>query len=255
MSLRRSARVASSSTSTIPDAKPSKSASRYQKVTKAAPATKKRKTATPTVSPAQPAPDESQNHHTSDNETITFAIPSLPATPLPKRRKAASESPSKPPPFTPTPSAVGILAFPSVDNDFDSLASLNPRPAEPHATNAALATPGGSRVVAYHSLPTKPEDASPAKKRKAKEVLPPDVGVIPAASTDTARLLKDAEEFLVKVDPKLEELVGSHHCKVFSPEGLAEVVDPFTALSSGIIGQQVSFWVSWTRTCSVDRRL
>ena len=43
----------------------------------------------------------------------------------------------------------------------------------------------------------------------------------------------------MKVDPKMEALVKKHHCKVFSPEGLKEVVDPFTALSSGIIGQQV----------------
>lgn len=55
------------------------------------------------------------------------------------------------------------------------------------------------------------------------------------------RLLKDAEEHLVKVDQtgRLEGLIQGHKCKVFSPEGLREVVDPFTALSSGIIGQQV----------------
>ena len=129
------------------------------------------------------------------------------------------------------------------------LAGLKPRPAEPHATNAPLSTPGGSRVVAYQSSPIKPPPASqeapsasqesPAKKRKAKELVPPDVGAIPAASTDIDRLLKDAEAYLVKVDPKLKGLIEKHHCKMFSPEGLREVVDPFTALSSGIIGQQV----------------
>lgn len=69
--------------------------------------------------------------------------------------------------------------------------------------------------------------------------MPPDVGVLrpPTSTIDT--LLKDAEDFLCKVDPKLRRLVEKHHCKVFSPEGLREVVDPFTALSSGIIGQQV----------------
>jgi len=35
-------------------------------------------------------------------------------------------------------------------------------------------------------------------------------------------------------------LIEKHHCKIFSPEGLREVVDPFTALASSIIGQQVS---------------
>jgi DNA-3-methyladenine glycosylase II len=107
-------------------------------------------------------------------------------------------------------------------------------------------------VVAYTSSPAKPStpsasqeapDASPAKKRKAKEMVPPDVGVLnkPTATIDT--LLKDAEEFLCKVDPKLRPLVEKHKCKVFSPEGLREVVDPFTALSSGIIGQQVCLYV------------
>ena len=132
------------------------------------------------------------------------------------------------------------------DHPLEDLAGLKPRPAEPHATNAPLSTPGGSRVTAYTSSPIKTstpgasQDAeqSPAKKRKAKEV-PPDVGALnkPTATIDT--LLKDAEEFLIKVDPKLKTLVEKHKCKMFSPEGLREVVDPFTALSSGIMGQQV----------------
>lgn len=104
-------------------------------------------------------------------------------------------------------------------------------------------------MTAFTSSPAKPStpsasqeaeaEASPAKKRKAKELVPPDVGVLnkPTATIDT--LLKDAEEFLCSVDPKLKPLVEMHKCKMFSPEGLREVVDPFTALSSGIMGQQV----------------
>ncbi|KFY50817.1 hypothetical protein V496_09146, partial [Pseudogymnoascus sp. VKM F-4515 (FW-2607)] len=42
------------------------------------------------------------------------------------------------------------------------------------------------------------------------------------------------------VEPKLKVVVERHPCKVFSAEGLAEVVDPFVTLTSGIIGQQVS---------------
>ena len=66
------------------------------------------------------------------------------------------------------------------------------------------------------------------------------MGVVnqPSATIDT--LLRDAEAYLVEVDPKLGPLVEKHKCAVFSPEGMREVVDPFTALSSGIIGQQVS---------------
>jgi len=41
------------------------------------------------------------------------------------------------------------------------------------------------------------------------------------------------------VDPKLRGLVEKHTCRIFSPEGLREVVEPFTALASGIMGQQV----------------
>lgn len=100
--------------------------------------------------------------------------------------------------------------------------------------------------MAYQSSPVQgsqeevpSSQQSPAKKRKAKEVVPPDVGAIPAASTDIDHLLEEAEAFLISVDPKFKVLVEKHHCKVFNPEGLREVVDPFTALSSGIIGQQV----------------
>jgi len=95
-------------------------------------------------------------------------------------------------------------------------------------------------VVAYAASAAQTPVPSPEKgKKKAKEMAPPDVGVlrVPTATVDT--LLSDAEEFLCKVDPKLKGLIEKHKCKVFSPEGLREVVDPFTALASGIMGQQV----------------
>ncbi|KAF1940165.1 DNA glycosylase [Clathrospora elynae] len=238
MSLRRSARVASSSAPAVSDAKVSNGVAKYEKVTKPTPAPKRRKTKASATSPLpQPTKDTKNTDGISESE---FATPS---TPLPKKqRKAAPESPANPPPFTPTPSAIAHLTSRTFESDhpLEDLSRFNPRPAEPHATNATLTTPGGSHVVAYQSSPIKPEDPSPAKKRKAKELVPPDVGAIPAASTDIDRLLKDAEEFLVKVDPQMEELVQKHTCRIFGPEGLREVVDPFTELSSGIIGQQVS---------------
>ncbi|PVI07860.1 DNA glycosylase [Periconia macrospinosa] len=241
MALRRSARNLASkapqdSESTVTDVKDTKKPSRS--------------TATTKKSRARPLPKSAS---TSPTANPTFAVPSLPATPLPKKRKTASESPTKPPPFTPTPSGVGFMrsAPKPTENDhpLESLADLKPRPAEPHATNATLSTPGGSHVVAYSSSPVKPPSASqgegtdvvsPTKKRTVKETVPPDVGVLrpPTSTIDT--LLKDAEDFLCKVDPRLRRLIEKHHCKVFDPEGLREVVDPFTALSSGIIGQQVS---------------
>lgn len=252
MSLRRSARISTTTAPTVPEP------AAYKKATpkpsaKPTTVTKKRKSRasnTTTLPPKLSKEEAAESIFAPDAQPV-FAVPELPSTPLPKRRKAASESPSKPPPFTPTPSAVGLLAHThpaGEDHPLESPGNLKPRPAEPHATNAPLSTPGGSRVTAFTSSPAKPSTplapqdapgASPAKKSRAKETVPPDVGVLnkPTATIDT--LLKDAEEFLCKVDPKLKPLVEKHKCKVFSPEGLREVVDPFTALSSGIIGQQV----------------
>ncbi|KAH7401626.1 DNA glycosylase [Pyrenochaeta sp. MPI-SDFR-AT-0127] len=239
MSLRRSTRVASGATAPSPKEKASKKeVAKYEKVEKVASVPKKRKSRLSAASPSQATEEESNG---------------LPATPVRKKRKAASESPVKPPPSTPTPSGVGLIIAGAGDlnHPLENLAGVKPRPAEPHATNAPLSTPGGSRVVAYQSSPVKESASqdtlpasqeSPAKKRKAKELVPPDVGAIPAASTDIDRLLKDAEAYLVEVDPKLQGLIEKHHCSIFSPEGLREVVDPFTALSSGIIGQQVLYF-------------
>lgn len=55
----------------------------------------------------------------------------------------------------------------------------------------------------------------------------------------TGNILQRALDHLVAVEPKLRAVVERHPCKVFSKEGLAEVVDPFVTLTSGIIGQQV----------------
>ncbi|KAF1973125.1 DNA glycosylase [Bimuria novae-zelandiae CBS 107.79] len=235
MSLRRSSRISS----TTAPAPPSSEPAAPKKASIKPPAEpKKRKSQASKAPTSSAAKEPAADSH--------FA-PDPPSTPLPKRIKRGQESPVKPPPFTPTPSGVGLLSHshaPEEEHPLEDLANLKPRPAEPHATNAPLATPGGSRVLAYTSSPVKPSapgdaETSPAKKRKAKEV-PPDVGVVnkPTATIDT--LLKDAEGFLCKVDPKLKPLVEKHKCKMFSPEGLREVVDPFTALSSGIMGQQVS---------------
>jgi len=130
-----------------------------------------------------------------------------------------------------------------------------PRLAEPRATNAPLKTPRGSRVVAFSSSPVKPslpatqsqnENLSPGKKRREPA---PDMGALHPPTSTTETLLKDACEHLCKVDPKLKDLIDRHHCGVFSPEGLSEVVDPFTALASGIIGQQVRPSVLGQRGC------
>ncbi|CAN9265059.1 unnamed protein product [Alternaria alternata] len=243
MSLRRSARVASNITPVPLDVKAQDSVAKYEKVSKASVPAKKRKT---TKAPAKTLPDATKRESTTNGAESSDSVnPAsfLPATPLPKKRKAVSkstsepESPLKPPSFTPTPAGASIYSSTS------SFSPRNPttRPAAPHTTNANLATPNGSHVVqAYASSPAKPADPSPAKKRKAKEIVPPDVGAIPPASTDIDNLLKDAEEFLIKTDSKLERVVRGHKCEIFSPDGLREVVRPFESLGKGIIGQQVS---------------
>jgi DNA-3-methyladenine glycosylase II len=230
MSLRRSARVATTSASTPVDGKTTNGAAKYTKVEKPATAPKKRK--------SRPSLIAQQDEDVAATSESNFAIPELPSTPLPKKRKAKANeaSPVKPPPFTPTPSGVGLIASSTTKSALSS--SLQHRPAEPHATNAPILTPDGTDVVTLSS-PVKPEDPSPVKRRKAKELAPPDVGVLKSPSTNIDTLLKEAEAYLIGVDPKLRGLIEKHQCKMFSPEGLREVVDPFTALASSIMGQQV----------------
>jgi len=58
----------------------------------------------------------------------------------------------------------------------------------------------------------------------------------PAANgTSTGSLLETACNHLLTVDPGLKPLIEKHHCRVFSPEGLNEEIDPFRSLSSGIM--------------------
>ncbi len=102
---------------------------------------------------------------------------------------------------------------------------LAERPAQPHRTNATLKTPGGSRLVPYSKEIV---DSSPIRS-----------GMLQPTTT-TAQILDQACAHLIAVDPRLKPLIEKHHCRIFSPEGLSEEVDPFEALCSGIMSQQVS---------------
>ncbi|KAI4228966.1 MAG: hypothetical protein L6R36_001203 [Xanthoria steineri] len=99
------------------------------------------------------------------------------------------------------------------------------RPAGPHATNAPLKTPRGSRLITYTQAVV---DSSPSKTS------------IPRPTTSTSHLLDQACAHLIQADPRLESLIAKHHCELFSPNGLAEVIDPFQSLCSSIMAQQVS---------------
>ena len=224
MSLRRSIRVPSSTMMTPAASAPvvptsakatSKGRKRNAEATTDSASTKKPKTAkAPAAKPDSSAPE--------------FKKPLAPATPLRKRRAAApitNDSP-KPPPLTPTPSLVSALRAPYSSGDIDD-ATPPPedRPVEPHITNATLVTPGGTQKVAYRNgIP----DSSPSKTG------------LPRPSATTGTLLEQACAHLVNVDPNMKPLVEKHHCAIFSAKGLAEEIDPFRSLTSGIMGQQVS---------------
>ncbi|KAL8701846.1 MAG: hypothetical protein Q9224_000313 [Gallowayella concinna] len=105
-----------------------------------------------------------------------------------------------------------------------SLASFD-RPAGPHSTNAPLSTPHGSRLVTYTQEVL---DSSPSKTG------------IPRPTTSTSRLLDQACAHLIQADSRLQPIIKKHPCKLFSAEGLAEVIDPFQSLCSSIMAQQVS---------------
>lgn len=142
---------------------------------------------------------------------------SEPRTPTKKRTKVIDA----PPPLTPTPSAVGIIAGPVLLGK-KPLAAPVARLAGPNITNATLLSPETSRLVGSKDV----EPVSPSKP--------------PRSITTTDNLLQKACEHLINVDERMRSLVENNHCRLFSPEGLAEKVDPFESLASGIISQQVS---------------
>lgn len=173
-----------------------------------------------------------------------------PPAPIPKSRKRKAplasaaveggdgEAPSTPkrhtnrftipPPATPTPSAVGLIAEPAATPTKSSspITTSKPKPkprpvarlGDPKGTNATLLSPETSRIITNPSLK---EPSTPSK-------------------STTATLLSKACAHLIAIDPRLQSLIEAHHCRIFSPEGLAELIDPYEALASGIISQQVS---------------
>ena len=149
-----------------------------------------------------------------------------------KRKPSTGETPSTPkkkrsqlngtvPPLPATPSAARLMAHPNEAIGKPRSAAVT-RLADPLATNATLLSPETSRIVASRDV----EPVSPSKPPRAK--------------TTTANLLQVACDHLISVDERMRPLVEKNHCRIFSPEGLAEEIDPFEAIASGIISQQVS---------------
>ncbi|KAK0652992.1 DNA glycosylase [Cercophora newfieldiana] len=149
-------------------------------------------------------------------DTESAAPDEAPSTPQRRRKDNVI-------PETPTAAAIGLISETLQTNGLvKPKSSAVNRLADPNRTNAPLFSPETSRIVA-----PKPIDAvSPSK--------------LPRVKTTTANLLEEACTHLVKVDPRMKPLIDNHHCRIFSPEGLAEEIDPFEALVSSIISQQVS---------------
>jgi DNA-3-methyladenine glycosylase II len=118
---------------------------------------------------------------------------------------------------------VGLIAEPVSNGVEKPRNAAVARLADPNATNATLLSPETSRVIAARRA----ESASPSKAPAAPK-------------TTTANLLQEACDHLISVDERMRPLIEGNFCRVFSPEGLAEKIDPFESLTSGIISQQVS---------------
>ncbi|KAI9779796.1 MAG: 3-methyladenine DNA glycosylase [Peltula sp. TS41687] len=167
-----------------------------------------------------------KNHRTISSVTRkAIEAAEEPSTP-PRKRKRTGLLQSQSPLPTATPAAVRLMTVPYSSGDVDAMTPPPAdRPAEPHRTNAPLISPETSRVVAYSDEVSR---SSPSKSG------------MPYPTTTTGNLLEEACVHLLQVDPGLKRLIDKHPCRLFSPEGLAEEIDPFRSLTSGIIAQQVS---------------
>ena len=154
-------------------------------------------------------------------------VPSIPepanidaVSSTPKRKKVA-----KPiaPPFTPTPGDIGRRHGPYASSDEGSPPPVT-RLAVPTETNATLVSPESRRVVAQKPLYKVPLSSVTNVK----------------TITTSENILDKALAHLIEVEPKLKPVIANYPCNIFSSDGLAEVVDPFNSLVSGIISQQVS---------------
>ncbi|KAL2812825.1 DNA glycosylase [Aspergillus granulosus] len=179
---------------------------------------------------------QSRKESKKQTEKKTQTLNSLPQRSLIKDANLLSSAPTLSPTSTPTAASADNSAYwdnQSTSNNAKSKSQNNrlqtppplDRPVEPHRTNATLLTPHGSSLVAY---PLGAENISPSKTG------------LPRPTATTGTLLEQATAHLIATDPRLEPLIKAHRCALFTPEGLAERIDPFQSLVSTIIGQQVS---------------
>lgn len=153
-----------------------------------------------------------------DNETRSFeSIENPPA----KRTKRAS-------PENPTDAVIASEVAESVETHL-APPSHN-RLAHPHMTNAPLWSPDGSGLITS----SKDVVTIVAENQTQKHPIP---SLLFATTED---LLKQACDHLINVDARLKPLIEKYPCPLFSAQGLAEEIDPFESLCSGIMSQQIS---------------
>lgn len=139
------------------------------------------------------------------------------AVPITPKKKAAAVIPE-----TPTPALAKAMGLPHRAGETEE-PPLN-RLADPHGTNAPLFSPESSRVLMNKTA----DSTSPSKPAALQSKI------------TTGNILEKALAHLIEMEPKLKSVIERHPCSVFSPEGLAEEIDPFNSLVSSIISQQVS---------------
>lgn len=123
---------------------------------------------------------------------------------------------------------------------------------------AAAAAAAAPRTAKARQLPipgkSQPRIAKPPKKPSLSSAARPSDPAPPPASTEPAELpslptltppfaslLQQAQAHLVAAAPAMAVLIARNpDCPVFTPEWLAEEVDPFESLASALISQQVS---------------
>ncbi|WYZ41345.1 hypothetical protein EsH8_V_000240 [Colletotrichum jinshuiense] len=183
-----------------------------------------------TISPITIVAPAKQNRKRKAPVELTTSVPSSdPMTPPRKRGPKAAVATPIPPPITPTPSAVGIIAERANGTAKPKTKAVN-RLANPKLTNAPVISPETSRVITSHAAHAASPSKAPSKDFSGGATKP----------TTTENILEEACRHLIQVDPRMKPLIEKNPCRVFSPEGLAEKVDPFESLCSGIISQQVS---------------
>lgn len=158
-------------------------------------------------------------------EDDLLAVLKVPETPNKLRKQASASVLIAPPLSTPTQSQeLTVNNNPNPATPEKATPSRRRRKVEPHATNAPLQTPGGSRITIYPSQAFESGSQTPSQQTD---------------TLTTDNVLEKACAHLISIDPRLKTVIDQHHCRMFSPEGLAEEVEPFIALSSSIMNQQV----------------